>query len=1665
MKRFLTFVFLFALTFGVGACDGLFGGSSSGAASSQDGGPTCDKDWQALSDLLAQPAACTTSGECPTGSYCDGDVCTWQCYADSDCGAGRSCSCDGVCSDGETPVDPGVDRACPRNQALLDDPATRERECLIDEQCPYGARCDGATATCAFDCVPGSCDPGLECDCRGQCVEPGAIADAVEPFGYRLEVSTTGINLADAPGVDPEFEVALVAGVEELAFATTQPSIRLAASDGVELTVRAADGSVLASGVRDVDVSAWQFVAADDAWRAGVHVTARVVGSWTDDHERIRITGRVGRGFREVIIVDEPQPSAGEWAGAIAIESEAGDVELGTVAWGDATGLVFFDDWNRLTSNGRIEVGALGSTTTLVGLDDDATWRRRLVAYHVEQNMANGAVDGRIRVERQDGELHAMLRYHLRWVRGYSAAACGACAADSYCASFGRCVPGAAVALEPDSLQAPQLDEWGQAASWLEDRWAEVVDVHFVEKLFCAVPSPGDQQAIAVDQGLMIMPGSSGTTPPPQSQITEVAGELTCDDGSVPNALAFNVQRDLASAGDANTVTELAALLSECLEALEREAPAVGDVGWGTWYSNSRCVAVNKVLPAVLKLARGSIDEPEQPVSRRGTRMLQRILSQWIAVHSFVGREAREETELAATLDLDDTPDLSRTVELMAQSWEIVLDERVQSRLQSTPAESLRNPDYREPPGPIIYWTFDEDDTFGDTHLDRIGDAHVEAVGPFVPATDRLLAFGDVELPFTIGPEATRGDLTIMWIGAHAGGSQKRPVLRLGPASAPAIEVGTRGGTSQGLEIYAEHLAGIATRVSAGVGYNTVHHFAVVRDAAHRRWEVYVDGALVGSPASYGVQSQGDAISGIVGVAGQLVELAVYDSALSQTQIAALHARGISGEPFMEPVLALADSADGEQKVGLPVAVLEGATEYVRTVDRWASSFLAASQAECDAGDRPTRARLIEQVGLAARTVAELRVLARSLADRAQVEKTCTYDAQCADYGATCGAGVCEDIDGPVVADVPWLDRYREAQQELAAAEAALTALVRRLDQCGDPLGLSPNTLPLYFGDLAADNGRFFASSDYILDRWATPAIDTASARLASAQGAWASARSSEIQEILTSQDRELRLEQVEASAGAQLIRMCGLERAEPIDVLGQFRDGDLQAGSCYLAPGCSHPARSSECARGELGQLALGLEAARADLVAAISAYEDAGARWRLQNAYCTDEARRGGALIDEIEAFERDAVRMRHWSNLVTGVTQALANNPASVAAAWSDSVTTILGVNLEQRRLEFDNSMRIAEIQRASRACFHEYRMMGIGILTHGRHVERALVGVQAAYLALSDREQQARQVVVEANAAVVRERGRQVPSIAHHYWVDEHVDRYRSDFQWAQRLTYLALLAAEYELQVSFPEREAVIGATNPDQLTEAVRAINERRATRTINGRRPTESSIVLSLRDDVLRLGTHTGVADGERAWDARTRFGQILASPAFAIYDEYGAYMGQGIPFDLEPQGALKLRCAERLWRVGATIQGDIVDADAPGAYMVIRKRNSFGSQWCEGHSDGNPQQVGTLQPTGQLFASVDATADHAPNPYSSALLFPWFNVPRSQFFQSGYVEGSSEELAGRGAYGEYILLFPEYGMLDFTSRDPSERFDLSKVEDVLIRFDLLSVDDIQGF
>jgi hypothetical protein len=453
-----------------------------------------------------------------------------------------------------------------------------------------------------------------------------------------------------------------------------------------------------------------------------------------------------------------------------------------------------------------------------------------------------------------------------------------------------------------------------------------------------------------------------------------------------------------------------------------------------------------------------------------------------------------------------------------------------------------------------------------------------------------------------------------------------------------------------------------------------------------------------------------------------------------------------------------------------------------------------------------------------------------------------------------------------------------------------------------------------------------------------------------------------------------------------------------------------------------------------------------------------------------------RQAAFLSEMEAW-RDAKQS-------ADTMAAMARNAAS---SYSTFGASNFATPFEAMSLELQNKMESANAKNAEfirqftanqeiRECYAEAAKIKATFDVQKGQIIRRATDLAAARQEFDRLVSEVQRAYAEGSAAVGHEARNRAPTFSHSYWYSEKADAYLREFEWAKRLVYLAMRAVEYEFQGSLGLRTSILTASYPDQLEQALLELKREVATRAINRRRPEEASVVWSLRDELLGIADMSGSPDsGERNFTPVQTFRERLWDKKFSIYDKNGVWVGQGLPFTVAPQGALLDRCAERVWRVTATIQGDGLSEKQPGAAIKVLKRNTFTSQWCEGRKPQNSNeamQIGHLQPSRNLFRDLsDDVPAGETEAYSTAAVYPWFNVRRSDFYKVSYRDGASEELAGRGLYGDYILLFPAELLEGEAATNPagsglqanrrSNKFPLDRVEDVLIRFDYLSVDN----
>jgi hypothetical protein len=1174
-----------------------------------------------------------------------------------------------------------------------------------------------------------------------------------------------------------------------------------------------------------------------------------------------------------------------------------------------------------------------------------------------------------------------------------------------------------------------------------------------------------------------------------------------------------------------------AAWLSECLNDLSRGIPNLGTATTVTekteaWFgAPGSCVNLAQILPAFASVVHEQVDGPAtRYIDRRDATLFQRLLAQWLDVHAFVLLQGVQDQAAAAPLVTGDSaPPIATLLERADRAWDVLLDPDYLNALNTMSPRHVAIPDYRRP-RPTSYWTFDTADrstnhmvdVAGGNHLDFTASPSNDGAGITLNSTttasipaNRLSPTGDVALTFwlkssTVSPANT--DVYIFnagnafFVRARKNSTDGRVVITTG-----------HGGFSFPSLSFPTSTAYQHVTVLRRDGY-----YYVVTPLGTTFPETSVATTSPGANTN-GVTIVGPSTGGTIAID----DLAIWENGFVPALNGQIVARGQSNtppnnisRPLLQPIGSVwtttspyyrPEDPNAEQGIGLPIKILETASRHADAVDVFASQQLARAYDGCYAtGMSPQQQASIARAAASLRYVNAAESVARKL--RAQAgQVACTAALECTAAGAsTCGGqGVCMTGASPLDVAPAWDDRYQAALLEFAAARGRAIASIRRLGACENPLGIPEDDLPIYFGDVEGTNSRYFASSDYLAASWARPAAQSALYSLEAAREGWLAKRDSDIRQLMNEYEAERRLDGIETSFMHPVVDACGLSGVNTLEVLDLFAGG-MTATSCYRVADCT-PANDPSCLRGSLGEAMLSVTAANKALSYEMKQSAKRELEWIQQIETCQFVEDSLDTQLAAVAYYKAKAYEAQESSNgwfgdavgVITDGLDAVSNGVASrlgfddlmedtlegcmsggKAGCFIGFVGSDRGAreDLEIARAEMDAALAIGRAQIELYGCWDEIERRQRDWIFGKDAILLRTFDLKQAWYRFNEQVRAVDRQIDEARAAVAREEGRTLPSVAHHYWVDEKIARFDRDFARAKRFSYLAMRAVENEFQQSLGLRTAILTASHPDDLIEALDILDAERATRSINSRRPAPGTEVLSLRTDILGLGDLYAPETGERADAASLRLQDMLTSPEYAYYDENGEYLGQAIPFTVAESGALRHRCGERLWRVTATIQGDLTDVDEPRAQVYLLKRNVFKSQWCEGLDDGSPYQQGSTAGGSNLFTADATTVGRQGSEHTPALIYPWYNVRRSDFYRDDYTQGSSEELAGRGLYGEYVLLFPHYGMLEppadcveenvcdgGTSSGCSDPFrDLRRIEDVLIRFDYLSVDDL---
>lgn len=761
-------------------------------------------------------------------------------------------------------------------------------------------------------------------------------------------------------------------------------------------------------------------------------------------------------------------------------------------------------------------------------------------------------------------------------------------------------------------------------------------------------------------------------------------------------------------------------------------------------------------------------------------------------------------------------------------------------------------------------------------------------------------------------------------------------------------------------------------------------------------------------------------------------EVSLWDRAIQPEEFSAL-VDSYGGLATKESLPPHSTAPVGDQATGLPVQLLEAASADLDLLSAYIEAERSVMYDECYAGGHSdARDRVAKRGGRNLRLVEVLEAEANRL------------------------------VGLPGVSAAAWIHRFSSAQRELAGRRTKVFRALAEANECKNPLGISEQDIPLYVGEVVGDAPaeEFFSSSRFLAQQ-ALQEINLAEGREDAAHNAYDQQRQQAYQRAENASSIAQRIASMTSDYDSQLLRFCGQPSGQK-DLLSGFEDGTFTAGNCFVAterPECAAALTQSisdipaTCLRGELGSRVLAIQSANVSSKAATNAMARGIAQYDNDATYCEqrqeflhqtekilakhyahmDYLRESEALKNELTGWLGDAIHIN---------TSGLMNDIAGISAAYGIGVgLPSFAENAEKEKETNDEEMQARSHELDIADCYHKVDNEKFAIDASADTMTRASQDVLTAFTSLASAQNQISGIVDQAAGQIATAQQLAVTPPHLHFWLDQTITEYNRHLAYAKRLTYLALRALEYESQQSIGLRTETLTAQSPDQLRTIVTAISAHSAPMqgtlgyTIDSR-----PIVLSLRDEILDVAAYSAQPlPGETSATPEEKFRALLRSKSSVIQDANHNVIGHGIRFSLKPDSWTELNCAERIVRLQPSVQLD----NPPSQHQVVLYQdNAFGSQSCAGGA--GDVTVTRAEGSSNLLAG-DSTTFSAPSAFTPITLDGPPNLDPESLRALG--QSNNAGLAGRGLYGNYLLLFPGQTWTDA---------ELSSVKDVLLRFDI---------
>lgn len=1512
---------------------------------------------------------------------------------------------DGLDGDGND----GTEGRCERDPALLAEP----RACVVDEDCPCGAHC--ALGRCAHDCAADD-----ECGARERCDDFGRCRDAADSARVALPAREPRAVLSAEPGLLEFRQAGAEKPVVVRAAGRDAGPVRVVGGEGVEVACGA--GAPFAEecgmdGISTVD-------------GAGVVVRVRYVGEAATTEDLPRQVAVFTDGSRLAIGVRVPAPVAepGPPADGTGIYSGfAWPVGAGFVSRPDIAPLSEELQTLRLPVTLKVfpapraeyvlaftdRRGALFVDEPTIGRLVPVTgggWNLSLVRRLYVGSATPGDRGPEVTIDARSQSV----RWHAGVLSTVLRTTFGGATTDVHVPYVDWRVALTWTAELPTGETAPALPEPYERSADPAARAADALDVE--SWALAGLPGdlgigPAERAAAAIctadGAGSTVRRFVDSLFVPVATGLPSPTGDLSCSPGpgDAPRTLPL-LDRESFAVNDQVQV---------CLEDLERAETAAEVLTSGGCVDAARMITALSLAWADDRSRALGVPAPWNP---EASALGHRLAQQWLDLHSMIVREALEVQQvndiLPATDRLAQEFTLTGALQAALDGWDLLLHPRFAAALPVLPGAVLHAPDYRPRMFPSASYPA------SNTHEQPVGLAvgllralreQIDVLAKLVTdARSGLVRYADVE-PYLIG-------------------FFRRAFVVLGVA--------------QGLYDVARAVAEPDWQAEWEVaridfGSAVARLFLALDD--------YDSGAnlLALDDDDLPIYRVGDEVSAndrlsalsdyLLGVGADVRAVAPYMVSRAQTALDAARAAWVAN--VTRNYQAQLQAAEHDRRLeGANRRFGEQITSLCWQMD-WDSATILAQWDEVD----PNTCYILE----------ECRPTAADLGRRANA----------ADVGNwLCYAGRL---------------RARFADN-VSTGDAALDALI---DEVGPTLDRPDEPFALRI--VAADElgvGFAVGAREYWIDH---EDFDRLDGRLPA--------------DLPGDYLEESRLRCVSAREATRAER--SVERPETCEFADDCPLDWVCAGdhTCVPDPGLGE--ERAECYTGSIGELALATIAAAREVEVARSEAQELVDSYDVAMRTCIITRSYHDQMEDALEAHNR---QMSKFATLkltfqVVGHAAAAVKDIATMSSplsrAWGITgalaeaamLSAVDGMDFAMEEAERAHEEEMMELEHAleDATCTNDAQMHLVGLRTAKLRVQQALLDQARTWQELEGDKWSLRALLWEGHCAVENERNRRVDPLASDFWLDENVERYRDALRQARRTTYLAAMAVEYEFQMSTPERGRILAARTPAELQTSIDNLRAASMAGTIGGAAPGNLFTVISLSQHLLQLADRSAMPAGWQDLSPAERLRVWLTSRTHAVYDAAGNYLGQEVPFSLQPLGRIGIGdpggipilagtdCAERLWSVNASVLGD--DPYIGGSTftrVVLRKRNTFYSQWCDGAHD-TEFQVASTRPSRNLFLDPygwnesltpatpqpDTTSIDETNAYSNARISAYFNVSRAELEDERYFNGDSQELAGRGLYGDYALFFPAETLSD----GDGDGVVLNRIADVLLRFDYVSV------